>query len=82
MTREQRLIEQFRKWEKDYYIKLTDKLHNMMSMKKRIVSPEDMEKLAWIFDEIQKTEYHLDILFDGHDQEIFDLFKEVIDHDI
>lgn len=82
VSRDQRLIERFRQWEKDYHIELTDYLNSMMNLKKMIASPDDMEKLAWIFDEIPKTEYYLDILFDGDDEQKFNLFKESIKYDI
>lgn len=78
ISREQELIKRFRQWEKDYYEELIANLHATMNMKKQIVSPEDMEKFGGIFDEIQKTEYHLDILFDGDDEDKFNLFKEKI----
>ena len=82
VSREQKLIKQFRQWEKDYYTELIENLHAMMDMKKQIVSPEDLEKSAWIFDAIQKTEYHLDTLFDGDDEEKFNLFKEKNNYDV
>lgn len=82
ISRDQELIKRFHQWEKKYYLELTDKLHNMMHLKQQITSPEDMDKFAWIFDEIQKTEYHLEILFDGDIENKFNLFKEIIEYDI
>jgi len=81
VSREQKLIERFRQWEKDYYTELVEKLHAMMDMKKKILSPEDLEKSARIFDGIQQTEYHLDILIGGDDEDKLNLFKEIIKHD-
>lgn len=82
ISRDRELIKLFRQWEKKKHIELTDNLHAMMNMKKQIVSLEDMEKLAWIFDEIQRIEYRLDILFDGDDEQKFNLFKEIIKYDV
>ncbi len=81
VSREQKLIERFRQWEKDYYTELVEKLHAMMDLKKQIASPEDLEKSAWIFDGIQQTEYHLDVLIGGDDEDKFNLFKEIMKYD-
>lgn len=82
ISREQEFIKRFRQWEKDYYEELIANLHAMMNLKKQIVSPEDLEKFGLIFDEIQKIEYHLEILFDGDDENKVNLFKEVMKYDV
>jgi hypothetical protein len=46
------------------------------------VSPEDLEKFAWIFDGIQQTEYHLDVLIGGDDEDKLNLFKEIMKYGI
>jgi hypothetical protein len=79
-SREQELIRRFRQWERNYYTELIEKYHAMIALKKRIVTPEDLDAVAWIFNEIPKTDYRLDILFSGDDEDKFNLFKEIKKH--
>jgi DNA primase len=81
ISHERKLIEGFHQWLKDYYTELILNLQAMQNIQRTIVSPEDLEKHAWVFDEIQKTQYDLDILVGGDDEDKLNLFKEAMKYD-
>lgn len=74
------LVKEFRAWRDAYYMELCRQRLFYESMTRDLKDMEQVELVAWMFDELPLIEHKLDILFNGTDEEKYDLYREEIEN--
>jgi DNA primase len=75
--RKQRLIQTFRKWEQSYYRELCERRLLCVRLTRDLATMDRAEEQAALFHALPVIEYQLDILWDGSDEEKFELWKSI-----
>ncbi len=71
------LVKKFRAWCTRYYDQLAEEHRAYHKLTGRLRDEAQVELCAWIFHELPVIEHRLKILYDGTDEEKFNLWKEV-----
>lgn len=70
------LVREFRDWEQQYCIYISDLWFETKNLMLNGIPPEDLELYASLFHMLPVWEYHRDILINGSDEEKFLLYKD------
>ena len=68
------LIKAFRIWERDYYRQLSNRYRDFHTLSKDFITIEEVECFAEDFDSMPVIEWHMDILFNGSDEQKYRLY--------
>lgn len=71
------LLKAFNSWKREYYQTLCRLRITYEALTRDLMTFDEAELRAWIFDELPLFEYHLDILFYGDDEQKYELYREV-----
>lgn len=70
------LLRNFGKWRENHYRELCHKRLVYEAMTRGLKTWEQVDRVASMIHELPIIEYHLDILFDGNDEEQYELYRE------
>jgi DNA primase len=71
----QDLLKDFKSWERAYYQELCRQRLAFEALTRDLTTIEQVEQRSWIFDELPRIEYQLDILFNGNDEQKYELYQ-------
>jgi DNA primase len=69
------LLKAFNSWRRKYYQELCRTRIAYKALTRDLKTLEQVELRAWIFDELPMIEYRLDILFNGNDEQKYELYQ-------
>jgi DNA primase len=75
------LLKTFSEWQDSYHRQLCRERRAFVALTRNLTTIEQVELRAWIFDEMPRIDYHLDVLFDGTDEEKYHLYQGVKEND-